>query len=72
MKLVKIKTWRELEQECIFDLRYGSLLCGDDVFTPRMEELMPDSRIIEINEFNDWRIDGKFYYITEQMIKEEL
>ena len=56
MKIVKIKTWEQMEKEFGLNL-LGNIDC-EYVFTSAMEEDMPLDRIIEvINEnWNGWGI----------------
>lgn len=68
---VQIKTWEEMEKE--FGLTYGGDINCREVFTTKMEELMPKDRTIEV-----YHKDGLFiweweeYNISEDMILHKL
>ena len=66
MKIVKIKTWKQMEEE------FGTDLLGDIktefFFTKGMEEDMPKNRIIKVYENDNW--NG--WHIDNDMIEETL
>ena len=71
LKLIKIKTWDEMEKE--FGLNeLGEISCGV-VFMKPMELEMPKNRIIVVNYTNHiykWVKHG--YFISKNVIEEEL
>ncbi len=68
---VKIKSWEAMEKE--FGLgEFGNIKCEGEFIT-KMEKQMPENRIIEIDEDNDWISDFKnTWFISKDMIEEEI
>ena len=52
MKVVKIKTWEEMEEE--FGINSQGNILTEYTFTKYMERQMPEDRIIEVYENGDW------------------
>lgn len=70
MRKVRIKTWEEMEKKFGLD-KYGDILVtGDYYFTKDMENIIPNDRIIEIDENNGWL--SELYGISKPMIIEYL
>lgn len=69
--LIKIKTWDEMENE--FGLNEQGNVLVKFRFTKYMEDLMPRSRIIKVQEVDkrcyDWRFQGVTSRISEGMIE---
>ena len=61
---VKIKTWKRLKEEFGLDAE-GDIDCKDS-FLPEMEEMMPDDRIICLDDERYWHD----YRIYQDMIEE--
>lgn len=74
--IVKIKTWDQMEKE--FGLSSSGSIACQYKFTKEMEKIMPESRIIEINDRSRWdvtehKIEEKdFFIISNDMIKERI
>lgn len=70
MRKVKIKTWEKMEKE--FGVSsYGDLKC-DKYYTKVMEDNIPENRIIEIGDNEQWYAGGDTWFISEDMIEEYL
>ena len=52
MKIVKIKTWEQMEEE--FGTNSHGNILTEYIFTEDMERQMPEDRIIEVYENGDW------------------
>ena len=63
MKIVKIKTWEQMEEEYDTDV-FGDIIT-EFFFTKGMEKDMPENRIIEVDDDNHWL----GWYIDEDMIE---
>jgi hypothetical protein len=68
-RLVKIKTWEQLQEEFGLDLD-GDINCKYG-FTREMEEIIPKNRIILL-ENGLWEIEYPRPSISDDMIEEEL
>ena len=73
---VKIKSWERMVEEYVYSERMGFIWIGDISFTSKMEELLPDDRIIEVGSLNS---DGFYpwfniekWEISAEMIEEYL
>ena len=73
---VKIKSWERMVEEYVYSERMGFIWIGDISFTSKMEELLPDDRIIEVESLNS---DGFYpwfniekWEISAEMIEEYL
>ena len=62
---VKIKTWERMEEE--FGLNTLRSIDCKYKFTTEMERLMPNSRIIEIDN-HKWVTEERTFYISKDMI----
>ena len=69
LRRVRIKSWKEMEKE------FGLTSLGDiDIpmrWTPKMEEIIPEDRIIEVDVNLFWIEDENYYFgISNEMIAE--
>jgi hypothetical protein len=73
-KLVKIKTWYQMEK--VFGLDEDGDIDIPGAFVKDMEENMPENRIIVIEEvdssINNWFAKNENWGITDEMIEEYL
>jgi len=71
---VLIKTREEMEEELELDSDGDIYIEADkDSFTRRMEDEMPEDRIIEVepqDTYYSWDDEDVYYNITENMIKQ--
>jgi hypothetical protein len=65
-RMVVIKSWKQMEKDFGVDSN-GNIRCKF-CFTPRMEELMPIHRHIEIRGENVWLTEAGDCHISEDMI----
>jgi hypothetical protein len=70
MKLVKIKSWKQMEEEFGMNA-LGSIACNKD-FTTIMNIDLPENRIIKISEDYIWEVGRRDWDISDDMIEEEL
>ena len=66
-RIVKIKTWEQMEEEFGSD-EESKIYINDFFFHKGIEEKIPKNRIIALDDYNMW----KKYGISEGMIEEEL
>ena len=66
MKTVVIKPWFMMEREFGLD-RLGGINCKN-AFTEEMERLIPEHRILEIDNKGFWKTDKTSFNISEDMI----
>ena len=69
-RLVKIKTWKQMEEEFGLD-KNGGIDCENN-FMKEMEEKLPKDRVINISTTKGWFVDDTTYSISEDMIEEEI
>lgn len=68
LRKVRIKTWEEMEKE--FDINtWGHIKCKCH-FLPDMEDIIPEDRVIEIDEKSNWVGQEVNWSISEDMISE--
>ena len=72
MPLVKIKTWDKMKSE--YGLEEGRIPITNELsFCKDMENDLPDNRIIEIDENNEYNNNNwNIWYIHEKMIEKTL
>ena len=71
-RIVKIKTWKQMEEEYYKSDNREMISVGNFHFSKEMEEKLPKNRIITIirSKINVWKWGN--YTITNNMIKKEL
>ena len=66
---VKIKEWKVMENACVYVDNDNLHLVDDNIFIKSMEDNLPKSRWIDVDDLGIWKVQNSKYYISEEMIE---